>query len=98
MFSDDSLITQEEYLAELVKSIADENSSVVLYSNFVDVKSMPAMIYRVDNENKSMKGKLIIYNSNIFSLQVFTIKQYALNKNIEKFIDGFSLGQGLYKK
>ena len=91
IFSNDSLMTVEEYLTNMVQSIAEENKSKILYNNFVPDKNTPSMIFRIDNDEKSMKGKLIVSGNFIYSLQVFTVRQYSLNKNIDKFINGFYL-------
>ncbi len=91
IFFGDSAITQKEYLEEALNNIKLNLSANLLYSNHKKDNSCPSIVYRLemDKGNKVMKGKLIISGDYLFSLQVFSSKGYALNKNMDKFIDSF---------
>ena len=91
IFFGDSAISQKEYLEEALNSIKQSLNANLLYSNHKMDNLCPAIVYRLDmdNGNKVMKGKLVISGEYLFSLQVFSSRAYALNKNMDKFIDSF---------
>ena len=93
IFQGDSAITREEYINNAIENIAASLKGKILYSNINEDKDGIHAIYRIeyDDGKKSMKGKIVIAGNYFYSLQVFTGKQYALNRNIEKFIDSFYL-------
>lgn len=93
VFSGDSAISRLEYMNMMYDNIkiglaADE---IYKFSNADD--NYPEITYRVENNTKNsvVKGKLIFRDDILYSLQVFTEKRYALNKNIDKFINSFYL-------
>jgi hypothetical protein len=79
------------YLKLLVGDIAKNFSSTILYTTESYVSSFPAIEYRLDFEEKDqqIKGKIILNHSYLVSLQVFTHKQMALNKNMDYFLQSF---------
>lgn len=91
IFEGDSAISKETYLKLSLDEISENLSGEILYSNTDHFRKCPSVIYRVnmDDNGTAMKGKLVLTQKYFYSLQVFTQKQYSLNKNIDKFIDSF---------
>ena len=91
IFQGDSAISKVEYLDLSLLGIAENMNGEILYSNPEDFRNCQSIIYRLNmDENKTvMKGKIVISDKYFYSIQVFTQKQYSLNRNIDKFIDSF---------
>lgn len=86
-------ITRCEYLELMVAGIEEETGGKPIYKSACTKENDPSIIYRFENEDKgtSVKGKIMYRNNMVYSIQVFTEKQYFLNKNIDRFIDSFYL-------
>lgn len=91
IFSDSFDIKQ--YMTNMANNICDKSKSKMIYSQYQDNSSYNSLIYRCENESidQALKGKIIFHDDTIFSLQVFTTKQYSLNQNIDKFLNSFRL-------
>ncbi|HHH53995.1 MAG TPA: hypothetical protein ENK91_10075 [Bacteroidetes bacterium] len=89
IFEGDSSITKEDYFASTIDQISKEIDGKILYSNNKVNDDIAISTYRLETESKSMKGKIVLAKGYFFSLQVFTPKQYSLNKNMDKFLDSF---------
>lgn len=91
IFFGDSAISRVDYLNQAVKNIAFSLDAKVLYSNNSIFNGCNTNIYRLDMNNNDtvMKGKFVLSGNYFYSLQVFSTKQYSLNKNMNKFIDSF---------
>jgi len=92
IFFGDSALTKKEYLKHAIEGIAKSLEASVLYANYSDFNECKTVIYRldIDTDKKVMKGKLVLSGNYFYSLQVFTTKQYSLNRNMDKFIDSFN--------
>lgn len=93
LFTGDSTVSKEEFLSVMVDNIREELKTREIYRNSVPDNEAPYITYRFENEENSqaVKGRVMIRNNFLFSLQVFTRKQYALNKNMDRFINSFYL-------
>lgn len=93
LFEGDSAVTKEEFLSTMVDNIREDLKTKEIYRNSVADSEVPGIIYRFENEQNasSVKGKVMIRDKYLFSLQVFTLKQFALNKNMDRFINSFYL-------
>ena len=93
VFLGDSAMTRQEYIANTIDNIAANLGGTVLYSNINADNGTLSAIYRVeyDKGKKSMKGKIVMDDSYLYSLQVFTDRQNSLNPNIERFLNSFYL-------
>ena len=91
LFLGDSAVSREEFLSTMVDNIKDDLKTREIYRNSFSDPEAPCIIYRFENDQNSgaMKGKVMIRDKYLFSLQVFTKKQYALNKNMDRFINSF---------
>lgn len=91
IFEGDSAINKVEYLDLALAGIAENLDAEILYSNTEHFRNCPTVIYRLNmNQNENvMKGKLVLSEKYFYSLQIFTQKQFSLNKNIDKFINSF---------
>ncbi len=91
IFEGDSAITKEEYFDETIHNISNELKADIIYSNKNINEKISVATYRIENKKTAMKGKLVLSKGYFFSLQVFTDKQYSLNKNMDKFLNSFYL-------
>ena len=91
IFKGDSAITKEEYINNIIDNIASSLQGTILYSNIDNNNNTTTAIYRIEYNKgqSSMKGKIVLNGEYLYSLEVFTSKQYSLNKNIERFIKSF---------
>ncbi len=91
LFSGDSAISKLDYLNEMVNNIGSDLKSKEIYRNSVSEFENPIITYRFENEKNSVvtKGKIQIINNWVFSFQVFTRKQFSLNKNMDRFLNSF---------
>lgn len=93
VFTGDSAISKVEYMNMMYDNIKMGLAADEIYKFSNDNDDYPEITYRVENNTKNsvVKGKLIFRDDILYSLQVFTEKRYALNKNIDKFINSFYL-------
>ena len=93
LFSGDSAVSKDEYLSVMVDNIGEDMKAKEIYRNAFQDPESPGIIYRFENDHDgtAMKGKIIIRNKHLYSVQVFTTKQFALNKNMDRFINSFYL-------
>jgi len=90
IFFGDTAISKKEYLNEALNNIKKELNAQLLYSNEKTDKGCPVLVYRFElDQDKVMKGKLVLSNGYFYSLQVFSTKNYSLNKNMDKFLNSF---------
>lgn len=93
LYHTDSLNLNLDFLTTMAEDITMNMGGKLLYTNPVSDDKWTSMEYRVSfkDEKYSMKGKLILNNTHLFSLQVYSTKQYALNKNMDRFLQSFRL-------
>ncbi len=89
IFEGDSAITKKDFFDETINNISNEINADIIYSNKNINDKISIATYRIENEKTAMKGKLVLSQGYFFSLQVFTVKQYSLNKNMDKFLNSF---------
>ena len=89
MFLGDSAVTKEEFITSTIDEISKEIGGKVLYANNSIKDNIATSTYRLEGENQSMKGKMVLTKNYFFSLQVFTQKQYSLNSNMDNFLSSF---------
>jgi hypothetical protein len=93
VFEGDSAVSKEEFLSAMIDNIREDLNTKEIYRNSFPDSEVPSIIYRFENEQNAsaVKGKVMIKGKYLFSLQVFTLKQFALNKNMDRFINSFYL-------
>ena len=89
IFEGDSAITKDDFLDETINNISNELNADIIYSNKNINDKISIATYRIENEKTATKGKLVLSQGYFFSLQVFTGKQYSLNKNMDKYLNSF---------
>jgi hypothetical protein len=93
LYLDDSLDVNYEVLDLFVQDIGANLNADLLYVNKSFQHEYPALEYRMQygESLNQVKGKLILTRTHLYSIQVYTTKQYSLNKNMEKFFNSFFL-------
>jgi hypothetical protein len=91
IFEGDSAITKVEFFKETINNLSKELNFDIIYSNYNINNEISTATFRVENSKKAMKGEIVISNGYFYFLQVFTTKQYSLNKNMDKFLKSFYL-------
>lgn len=93
VFTGDSAISRMDYMNMMYDNIKMGLAADEIYKFSNENNDYPEITYRLENNKKNsvVKGKLIFRDDILYSLQVFTEKRYALNKNIDKFINSFYL-------
>ena len=83
LFTHDSMEMNYEFLEEMLNDLIISLDGEILYSNRTYLKKYPVIEYRMNlqNEEKQVKGRLILTADNFYSIQVFTTKQFAGNWN-----------------
>lgn len=93
LFAEDSIESNTDFLLDMVEDIAMSMGGEVMYTNPIIDPSWISLEYRINygDDQLNMKGKLVLTRTHLFSLQVYSEKQYALNRNREKFLSSFRL-------
>jgi hypothetical protein len=93
LFAEDSIENNTAFLEVMAEDIARSMDGEVMYTNPIRDELWMSLEYRINyNDNQlNMKGKLVLTKTHLFSLQVYSEKQYALNRNREKFFNSFRL-------
>lgn len=92
----DSLAIVEDLFAKSFEEFNISVSGKVIYQTpFLD-DSPPNSIFRVEYDNgfNVVKAKMLVHENKFYFLQVFTTKPHSLNKDIDKFLDSFTLYAG----
>ena len=86
-------LTRCDYLEMMTEGIKEESGGKSIYQSACTNENDPWIVYRFENEAKGtmVKGKIMYRNNMVYSIQVFTEKQYSLNRNVDRFIDSFYL-------
>lgn len=93
LFDEDSLENNRTFLESMAEDIASSMDGVVMYSHPTHDPEWMSLDYRINykGDTLNMKGKLLLTKTHLFSLQAYSEKQYALNRNREKFLNSFRL-------
>lgn len=89
IFKGDSAISVKEFLDETINNISKDLNADIIYTSPNINDKIRIASYRLENAKIAMKGKIVLFKGYFYSLQVFTTKQYSLNKNMDKFLDSF---------
>lgn len=97
LYSYDSSELNKDFLEIIANDISETLKADPLYINHTNVSAFPAIEYRMSygEDEKQVKGIVILTPKKMYSLQVFTSKQYTLNKNMERFLESFYFEHGM---
>jgi hypothetical protein len=94
MYDDDTISRN----ADLLLQMADDMSSTLqdgqlLYASPVISDDFSSVEYRISygQDKYNLKGKFFMNRNHLYSLQVYTTKDKALNRNMDLFIDSFRI-------
>jgi hypothetical protein len=94
MYVEDSLEQNEELLIQMATDMSSSlQDAKLLYTNPTTGLDFSSVEYRITygKENQNLKGKFILNRTHLYSIQVYTTKDKALNRNMDLFIDSFRI-------
>ena len=93
LYSVDSSEINFEFLQQSVKDLALNLGADIMYTSPQSAELYSAIDFRMTyDENKlALKGKMVLNPSYFFTLQVHSTKQYALNTNMDLFLNSFRI-------
>ena len=89
----DSTAFLEEFFKTTIESSVESVNGELSYTSEIKLGKYPGKIWRVDYNDggASIKTKAYMVKNRLYTLQVITLKEKALNIWADKFLDSFSL-------
>ena len=91
MVPDDSTALVNDFLTNTMdQSVTDVNGSL-LYNTPVEIGIHTGLMWRASSDSGTIKCRAYIINNRFYMLQVFSYPRKSLNKEIDRFLESFTL-------
>lgn len=91
LFPKDSIDLTNIFLSNTMdQSVSDINGHII-YQNPFRFGAYTGLMWRAEYEGGAVKSRAFVINNRFYMLQVFSEKRNALNRNVDRFLESFSL-------
>ena len=88
-------IDSTDLVQDFFKNTMDQNFSdtegELLYNKPLQLGNNPGLLWRSKSENGFVKSRIYLIGDRFYMLQVFSAPNKALNNNVDKFLESFTL-------